>query len=137
MQVNVMSINEHVMMSSDQRSSLCHPTRLLICEPTRGLPCVQCTENRLKITLLSFSGASSKFQEISRSCRHRLNSQDSKLQLNCQITHSHSSVTVSEMHFTAETTAALLANKTEAIVTSIIARWPADTVTHFRILHPM
>jgi len=28
----VMSINEQVMMRSDQRSSLCHPTRLLIYE---------------------------------------------------------------------------------------------------------
>ena len=26
---SVICINEHVMMSSDQRSSLCHPTRLL------------------------------------------------------------------------------------------------------------
>jgi len=39
----VMAINEHVMMvSSDQRSSLCHPTRLLSYkQQTRGLPYVQ------------------------------------------------------------------------------------------------
>ena len=37
----VMSINEHVMMSSGQRSSLCHPIHLLIYEQqTRGLPYV-------------------------------------------------------------------------------------------------
>ena len=47
----VMSMNEHVMMSSDQRSSLCHPTRLIIYDHSdpvyRGLHYVQCTKNRL------------------------------------------------------------------------------------------
>ena len=43
----VMSINEQVMMSSDQRSSLCNPTRLLIYEQqTWGLPYVH-THTRL------------------------------------------------------------------------------------------
>jgi len=40
----VISINEHVMMSSDQCSSLCHPTSLLILS---GLPYAECTKNRL------------------------------------------------------------------------------------------
>jgi len=44
----VMSIKEHVMISSKQRSSLCHPTCLLIYEQqTRGLSHVQCSKNRL------------------------------------------------------------------------------------------
>jgi len=44
----VMSINADVMMSSDQRSSSCYPTRLLIYEQlTQGLAYVQCTKNRL------------------------------------------------------------------------------------------
>ena len=43
----VMSINEHVMTTADQYSSLCHPTCLLIYEQTRGLPFVQCTKSRL------------------------------------------------------------------------------------------
>jgi len=46
-----MSMNEHVMTSSDQRSSLCHPTRLIIYDHSdpvyRKLPYVQCTKNRL------------------------------------------------------------------------------------------
>ena len=44
----VTSINEHVMMSSDRRSSLRHTTRLLIYEQqTWGLPYVQCSKYRL------------------------------------------------------------------------------------------
>jgi len=78
-----MSINEHVMVSSDQHSSLFHPTCLLIYEQqTRGLPYVQCTKNRLTckhyiancktFNFLGLSVASTKFQ-ISRRCRHWLN----------------------------------------------------------------
>jgi len=38
----VMSVNEHVMMSSDQPSSLCHQSLILF---TGGLPYVQCNKN--------------------------------------------------------------------------------------------
>jgi len=43
-----MSVNEHVVMSSDQRSSLCHPTNIIIANYT------------------NFPGTSIKFQDISR-----------------------------------------------------------------------
>ena len=64
----VMAINEHVMMvSSDQRSSLCHPTHLLIYkQQTQGLPYVQCTKNRL--TCENYIANYKIFQE------HQLNS---------------------------------------------------------------
>jgi len=70
-----MSINEHVMVSSNQRSSLCHPTCLLIYEQqTRGLPYVQCTKNRLTRKHYIANCKTFNFLGLSVLQQHQLNS---------------------------------------------------------------
>ena len=73
----IISINEHVMMSSDQRHAYLQYENILILYTC--LPYEQCTKNSLTCenyiaNYKNFSRASTTFQEISgisRSCRHR------------------------------------------------------------------
>jgi len=64
-----MSVNEHVMMSSDQRSSLCHPANLL----NDGHWTARAIHTEKSASYKKIAGAWIKFHEISsisRSCRH-------------------------------------------------------------------
>jgi len=64
-----MSVNEHVMMSSDQRSSLCHPANLLNDEYLTA----RAIHTEKSANYEKFTRASIKFQaisRISRNCKH-------------------------------------------------------------------
>ena len=71
-----LSLTEHAMMSSDQRSSLWHPTNLLALHPIPALPPAFCNFPGGPIQFQKISSISRrdiKFQSISsisRSCRH-------------------------------------------------------------------